>query len=103
LVTGQLSACAFAILKAGTDVRCAHVQPGGQRLLGGELLKKELEKNGHFQVARDVKFTKVFGVPDYSAYAYVVGIRRRGKWEIYAQHVSGPGGGGQIQKVTQIV
>jgi hypothetical protein len=105
MITGQLTGCAFAILKNGTDLRCTHVQPGtANGHLDAVPLKKELEKNGHFLGARDMKFTRDFGRPEYGACAYVIGIRRKGKWEVYAQHASSQiGKDARIEKVTQIV
>jgi hypothetical protein len=102
MVTGQLSACAFAVLNEGGRIIVAHIQPdpAGNRGAGPQL-KTKLENEGRF-AGSSARLTRVFGVPEYPVFAYVVGVRR-GAWEIYAQVVSSSGATGNITDVVRII
>lgn len=102
MVTGQLTACAFAVLNDGGTIVVAHIQPdpGGERGAGPQL-KIKLENEGRF-AGSPTALTRVFGVPEYPAAAYVIGVRR-GNWEIYAQVVSNTGEAGNVIDVVKII
>lgn len=84
MVTGQLSGCTFAWLPIGTSLLCIHVQPVGIGALG---LHNRLNTNGRF-AAHPRKPLHTYGRNDYPQYANVVGVRKRGRWRLYAQHSS---------------
>lgn len=81
MVTGQLSGCTFAWLPVGAHLLCTHVRPVGIDALG---LHNRLNTNGRF-AAHPREPLRTFGRNDYSQYANVVGVRKRGRWRLYAQ------------------
>lgn len=94
MITGQLSACLFAIRRefAPNRLIVAHVQPGGHGgggLQRGHTLHQSVRIAGQFHGYGRV--THVFGANQY-AYAFVVGIRTAGTWHVYAQRLAGPQG-----------
>jgi hypothetical protein len=89
MITGQLSACVFAIRQEPGRLIVAHIQPGGGRA-SGPMLRQSIKMTGHF--AGGGKVTHVFGMPDYTSKAYVAGIRTGGTWHIYAQCVTSNNG-----------
>ena len=99
MITGQLSGCAFVMAKPGATL-VAHLQPGGPRGDAHEL-RNTVVKEGRFKGHPNVP-VKVFGGGDYTAYAYVVGIRTGNDWTFYAQQVTGPGTNVQITDVRRL-
>jgi hypothetical protein len=97
MITGQLTRCSFVMRQQGNDVVCIHIEPGGVHPTSANL-KTEIVNNGAFAHYPGA-LTRVFGLPDYAIYAYVLGIRRAGVWEIWAQHWSGT----QITKVKKLL
>ena len=85
MMTGQLTACSFAMLRKGNSVFCMHLEPGSTTLKDGPSLEKEIVKNGRF--AGHAEKLVVFGKSQYPDpnIAYIVGVRTSGKWSIYAQ------------------
>jgi hypothetical protein len=77
MVTGQLSGCSFCIRDAGGgDIEVAHLQPNGETAvqLHGRMLGRG--------------FSAVYGANQYDGATRVtsiVGVRRQGRWKIYAQ------------------
>lgn len=100
MITGQLSGCAFAVAKPGATL-VAHIQPGGGRGEGHDL-RNTLVKDGRFKGYANAP-VKVFGLGDYTAYAYIVGIRNGNDWQFFAQQVTGPGADVQITNVIRLV
>jgi hypothetical protein len=98
MVTGQLSACIFVVQQVGAQLVVAHIQPGGGRQTA-TTLRQTLKLMGRF--AGYGRATHVFGLGDYAARAYVVGVRKAGAWHLYGQRVAAAGG--PIQGVTQII
>jgi hypothetical protein len=92
MITGQLSACIFAIRQEPGRLLVAHIQPGGGRQTG-TMLRQTIKLMGHLIVpGGGGRVTQVFGMPDYPAKAYVVGLRTGGMWHIYAQCVASANG-----------
>lgn len=103
LVTGQLSGCAFCILKLGAYVAVAHIQPGGTRGTGANL-QTLLQKSGRFHGFKNWRLTYVYGAAsDYAVRAYAVGIRRNGEWQIFGQAVSGSDMDAQVVSVKRMI
>jgi hypothetical protein len=99
MVTGQLNACVFVVQQTAGQLVVAHIQPGGA-LQTGSMLRQTMKVTGRF--AGHGRVTHVFGLGgDYSNYAYVIGVRRGGQWELYGQRTAGRYG--PIQGVTRIV
>jgi len=103
MITGQLSGCAFCILNHGNNLTLAHVQPGGLRNMDGAQLRNTLINTGRFAGHAAHPLTAVYGMGDYMARAYVIGIKRAGSWELWGQAVSSGGANADIQAVTRIV
>ena len=103
LVTGQLSGCAFCVLKLGANVVVAHIQPGGTRGTGANL-QTLLQKSGRFHGFKNWQLTYVYGAAiNYAARAYAVGIRQNGEWRIFGQAVSGSDVDAQVVSVKRII
>lgn len=101
MVTGQLSACIFAIRQEPGRLLVAHIQPGGGRQTGSTL-RQTIKLMGRLAHATGGgRVTHVFGIPDYTARAHVVGLRSGGGWHIYAQCVAS--GTGPITSSLMIV
>lgn len=107
MVTGQLSACVFAVRQEVGRLIVAHIQPGGGRQ-SGAMLAQTIRMMGHFAPIPNTTFnggrvTHVFGLGrGYTARAHVLGVRTGGLWRIYAQRIAT--GNGPIQGPTlQIV
>jgi hypothetical protein len=87
MMTGQLTACTFVMLKKAGKVYCTHLEPGGTGLYkNGPELEKELKKNGRFQGHAEAPVC--WGKSKYAdpMVAYIVGVRGGDKnWKIYAQ------------------
>ena len=84
MVTGQLTGCSFLVQSTGGSVLCAHIQPQGG--LDGSKLHTSLINSAQFQGQPATTRPIVFGRNFYPAgRATVVGVRRLGRWEIYAQ------------------
>ena len=97
MVTGQLSACVFVIRREPGRMLVAHIQPGGMRQTGA-MLKQTIKLMG--RLGRYGRATHVFGLGDYNPRAHVVGIRKGGTWQIFAQNVAS--GAGPVQRAMQI-
>lgn len=103
VVTGQLSGCAFCVLKHRGNVVVAHIQPGGTRGMGANL-QTTLQKSGRFRGYHDLPLTYVYGAAtNYAVRAYAVGIRQNGEWRIYGQAVSGSDVDAQVISVKRII
>lgn len=101
MVTGQLSACIFAIRQEVGRLIVAHIQPGGGRQTG-TTLRQTIKLMGRFDAASGGgRVTHVFGLPDYPIRAHVVGLRSAGGWHIYAQCVAS--GNGPVTNSLMIV
>jgi hypothetical protein len=101
MITGQLSACIFAIRQEPGRLLVAHIQPGGGRQTG-QMLRQTIKLMGHLVIpGGGGRVTHVFGLPDYPARAYVLGLRTGGAWHIYAQCVAT--GNGPITNSLMIV
>lgn len=103
MVTGQLTACTFAIAKAGTGLTCAHLQPGAvmvptpamglppspaARPLSGLELNTAILTAGRF--TDGTKVTVAFGPKFYpSQNVTIVGVRKNGQWSVFAQLTNG--------------
>src|SRR5690606_42153834 len=98
MVTAQLSGCVFAIRQEPGRLIVAHMQPGGTRQ-SGALLRQTVKLVGRF--ANYGRVTHVFGVGDYNPRAHLVGIRKGGTWEIYAQSVRR--GTGRLRRAMRTV
>ncbi len=98
MVTAQLSGCVFAIRQEPGRLIVAHIQPGGTRQ-SGAMLRQTVKLVGRF--ANYGRVTHVFGVGDYNPRAHLVGIRKGGTWEIYAQSVAS--GSGPVQRAMRII
>jgi hypothetical protein len=85
MMTGQLTFCAFVMLKKGNRIFCTHVEPGKDAMKTGADLDKELSAKGLFD--GHTEKLVVFGKTKYPDpdVAYIVGVRTSGKWAIYAQ------------------
>jgi hypothetical protein len=92
MITGQLSACVFTIRQEAGRLLIAHIQPGGGRQTG-TMLRQTIKLMGRLDhPSGGGRVTHVFGIPDYPARAYVLGLRTGGIWHIYAQCVTSPNG-----------
>lgn len=82
MVTGQLTACSFAIMVDPLGLKVTHLQPTGE---SGDALKTRLIEYG---LKNQIAMT-VLGAPDYDAAnngaATVIGVRNGTRWSIYAQ------------------
>jgi hypothetical protein len=88
MITGQLSGCVFAIRQEAASLLVAHIQPGGGRQ-AAPMLRQTINLMGRLAgPGGGGRVTHVFGVPDYPARAYVLGLRTGGAWHIYAQCVA---------------
>jgi hypothetical protein len=76
----------------------AHVEPGGARQTA-TTLRHTLKLMGRF--AGHGRVTQVFGKPDYSDRATVIGVRVGGNWQLFGQRLASSQG--PIQGVTRIV
>ncbi|HZN61541.1 MAG TPA: hypothetical protein VFC90_03960 [Planctomycetota bacterium] len=99
MVTGQLSGCVLAIQKVSGGLIVAHIQPGGTRGPGPTLCT-QIKNTGKFRGHGSV--THAFGIgAGYSTRAHVIGVRKGGAWNLYAQQVSS--GSGPVTGSVQIV
>jgi len=88
MITGQLSACIFAIRREPGRLLVAHIQPGGGRQTG-TMLRQTIKLMGRLtHPSGGGRVTHVFGIPDYPIRAHVLGLRTGGVWHIYAQCVA---------------
>jgi hypothetical protein len=109
MITGQLSGCSFVVLDLGQarNVLVTHIQPNSKTARGdAAALKPDLATNGHFHGHATTAVTKVFGGDgqDYdprTQYAYVVGVRKNNKWEIYGQVTAGTSN--QAMRIVKVV
>lgn len=84
MVTGQLTGCSFLVQKVGASVLCAHIQPQGG--MDGAKLHTTLMNVAVFQGQPTTSSPIVFGRNFYpTGRATIIGVRRMGQWEIYAQ------------------
>ena len=102
MVTGQLSGCTFCVFGQPASPVVAHIQPRPKEGLDAAALRTKLRDEGKF-TGHDGGVSQIFGVPDYPAYAYVVGVKVAGAWQIYGQQVSTPGNAARITGVTRIL
>jgi hypothetical protein len=86
MMTGQLSGCAFCMLRVGTTVICTHIQPTGT---DGATMQNALQARGAF-AGHPAQPLTIFGRNNYAAYASVMGVRKAGEWRVYAQHLNSP-------------
>lgn len=101
MITGQLSACIFAIRQEPGRLLVAHIQPGGGRQTA-TTLRQTIKLMGRLtHPPGGGRVTHVFGIPDYPIRAHVVGIRQGGTWHVHAQCVSS--GNGPITGALTIV
>jgi hypothetical protein len=98
MVTGQLSGCVFAIRQEPGRLIVAHVQPGGNRQPGA-MLRQTIKLMGRF--ANYGRVTHVFGRGDYHGRAHVLGVRKGGTWQIFAQEVAS--GSGPVVRAMRII
>jgi hypothetical protein len=99
MITGQLSACILIVeRKPAGQLVVAHIQPGQGRQ-SGAMLRQTLKMMGRFHGYGRV--THVFGLGDYQPRAHVIGIRKGGIWNLYAQVVGS--GMGPVTNSVQIV
>lgn len=84
MITGILNGCTFCILNDPNRVEVAHIKPSG---ITAEFLQVSLHQNGRFASAPHVGITTFGQKRDYAGNedATVVGVRKNGRWKIYAQ------------------
>jgi hypothetical protein len=85
MMTGQLTACSFVLLRKGKSVFCTHIEPGKDAMKTGADLDRELSARGLFDGHREKPV--VWGKTKYPDpdVAFIVGVRTSGKWAVYAQ------------------
>ncbi|WP_445355112.1 hypothetical protein ACJJI5_21095 [Microbulbifer sp. EKSA008] len=107
MITGQLSDCCFCIGGRNANMPAvAHVRPRKKQGLNGKATHNEIINRGKFRFLGNV--TKSLGRSTlkphhhiYTDYAYVIGVRVKNQWQIFAQHVKTPKG--PIQAVTRLL
>ena len=111
MVTGQLTACTFAVGKAPAGLICTHLQPGANiipgpamglpaspaaRPLSGPELNTAVLNAGKF--AGGGKVDVAFGPKFYPGQnVTIVGVNKGGVWSIWAQHTNGMTPSGAVQ------
>ncbi len=90
MVTGALSGCAFIVDQgANHSIDCAHLQPNGEtsvqldtRLTGNYTAVYGRDRYDHVNPAHPVTDA---GGPAYDRSVTIIGVRRNGRWKVYAQ------------------
>lgn len=82
MVTGELSNCCFCWAVQGNELWCIHVQPVGG--IAPIPMNNTLAVTGRFGAAPGT-ILGTFGRNDYPGRASVIGVRRNGTWNLYAQ------------------
>jgi hypothetical protein len=103
MITANLTGCAVAMNDQGNGtLAIAHVRPNSDMLNPPQ---GALDGAGVHSVLSKAGWTAVYGRNDYAAtrQVVVVGVRRAGHWNVYAQKQTMPGAGaGDILSVHKI-
>ena len=103
MVTSQLSGCTFGIgSNAGGNRLVSHIQPP-QSEKNLDIRRGQLSDATRRGFAPGSEFSKFERGGDYQNDAAILGIRRNGEWQIYAQHIDVRAGERDVAKVTRLL
>ena len=103
MITSQLTGCTFGIGSDAAGNRLvSHIQPP-QAVKNAELRRSAVAMATGRGFSADQPFSKFERENDYACQAAIVGVRRDGKWHLYAQHIDPRGTGTAIARVTRLL